>query len=82
MNSNCIDQCLLFFQIMVWKTSAANFGGKDIRNLCVNSVHRPNSTEYFPLSVDMFLANARFSAFKLYRKHAVLYSEVNANVSN
>jgi hypothetical protein len=36
------------------KTSAASFGINDMPGLCVDSVHRPNSTEYFNLSVDMF----------------------------
>jgi hypothetical protein len=58
---------------MVWKTSAANFELNDIRGLLVNSVLRPNSTEYFPLSVDMFASNARFSAFKFHFEEVNFY---------
>jgi hypothetical protein len=59
---------------MVWKIRAAKFGLNDVPGLCVNSAHRPNSTEYFPLSVDMLDANARLNAFKLY------FEEVNFNI--
>jgi hypothetical protein len=62
---------------MVWKTNAANFGLNDIPSLCVNSEHRPNSTEYVPLSVVYLLTNTQFSAFKLFYEEFSLYYILN-----
>jgi hypothetical protein len=61
---------------MVWKTSAANWHDH-IPGLCVNSVHRPNSTEHFALSVDVLINDARFSTSEIYYEDIKFYSAFN-----
>lgn len=39
-----------------FRRGAANVGLNYTGGLCVNSAHRPNSTEHFPLSVDDIFA--------------------------
>jgi hypothetical protein len=62
---------------MVWKTSEANFALNDIPGLCVNYVHRSNSTDIFLFQCICFLAKARFSAFKLYDEELKFYYILN-----
>jgi hypothetical protein len=61
---------------MVWKTNAANFGLNIPSGLRVNSLHRPNSIAYSPLSVCVHLLMLHLVLSNIVKKLNVLRYEL------